>query len=136
MDETAAIMGFIAGLLIIGWVVLANAEASTQWYGSGDREPFPEDHLVRSLVDKAHPVTLDDHGSLRPVEDRFQSIDDHKMANRLLKDQPLDPRQGLPIDADDPDGHRVNPPTRVHAKPREQASERWQRHPMGMPCVS
>jgi len=38
---------FITGLFLIVWVVLANAEASPQWYGDGDRELFTEDCLVR-----------------------------------------------------------------------------------------
>ena len=78
--KAASIIGFIAGLLIIALVVLANAEASTRWYGSGDREPFTEDHLVRPLVEKKHHAHLDDHGSRRQVEDRFKSIDNRKTA--------------------------------------------------------
>jgi hypothetical protein len=78
--KAASIIGFIAGLLIIALVVLANAEASTRWYGSGDREPFTEDHLVRPLVEKKPHAHLDDRGSRGQVEDRFQSIDDRQTA--------------------------------------------------------
>jgi hypothetical protein len=78
--KAASRIGFIAGLLIIALIVLANAEASTRWYGSADREPFTEDHLVRPLVAKQHHAHLDDRGSRRPVEDRFKSIDDRQTA--------------------------------------------------------
>jgi hypothetical protein len=38
--KAASIIGFIAGLCLIAWVILANAEASPQWSGFGDRAPF------------------------------------------------------------------------------------------------
>jgi hypothetical protein len=94
--KAASMIGFIAGLLIIALVVLANAEASTRSYSYGDREPCTEDHLVRPLVEKKHHACLDDRGSRRQVEDRFQSIDDRKTATELPKDQPLDKRSTGP----------------------------------------
>jgi hypothetical protein len=78
--KVASMIGFIAGLLIIALVVLANAEASTRSSSSGDREPFTEEHLVRPLVEQKPHDHHDDRGSRGPVEDRFKSIDDGQTA--------------------------------------------------------
>jgi hypothetical protein len=45
--KAISIVGFIIGFDLIVWVLLANAEASPQWYGDDDRERFTEDRLVR-----------------------------------------------------------------------------------------
>jgi hypothetical protein len=93
--NTVALVSFLIGLLLIGWVVLANAVGSSRWYRSSDREPFAEDHLVRPLVERHH-VNLHDRVSLGWVEDCFKPIDNRKTATWLPKDQPLDTRSTGP----------------------------------------
>jgi hypothetical protein len=95
--NTVALVSFLIGLLRIGWVVLANAEASARWYGSDDRKPFIEDRLIRLRLEKKRNVSLDNRRSLGHVWDRLKSLDE-KTANRLPKDQPFDNRQEYPSD--------------------------------------
>jgi hypothetical protein len=93
--NTVALVSFIIGLCFIAWVVLANAEASTRWDGSGDRQPFIEDRLIRLWPEQKRHVSLDHRSSLGPVGDRPRSLDE-TTANRRPKAQRLDNRQGVP----------------------------------------
>jgi hypothetical protein len=45
--NAGSLIGFIIGFGLIVWVLLANAEASPQRYGDGDRARVTEECLVR-----------------------------------------------------------------------------------------